>query len=127
MGTEGCIGAKRCFGSSNAACTIRRTGSSTRQDPRVGKLCPRRFDGPPQEAERIRRRDRPEFRERARLILVMSFWKSEKDAGNRWESSAVILKMVAPLIDVCTRVHTYQAAMPGFPNAPLPVAATPIC
>jgi hypothetical protein len=62
-----------------------------------------------------------------RLILVMSFWKTEKDAGNRWESSAAVLKMVSPLIDVCTRVHTYEAAMPNFPNAPLPVAATPFC
>ena len=62
-----------------------------------------------------------------RLILVMSFWKSEKDAGNRWESSAAILKMVSPLIDVCTRVHTYEAAMPSLLDAPLPVAATPIC
>jgi hypothetical protein len=62
-----------------------------------------------------------------RLILVMSFWKSEKDAGNRWESSAAVLKMVSPLIDVCTRVHTYQAAMPSFAVAPLPVAAIPIC
>jgi hypothetical protein len=62
-----------------------------------------------------------------RLILVMSFWKSEKDAGNRWESSAAVLKMVSPLIDVCTRVHTYQAAMPSFTGAPLPVAAIPIC
>jgi hypothetical protein len=62
-----------------------------------------------------------------RLILVMSFWKSEKDAGNRWESSAAVLKMVSPLIDVCTRVHTYQAAMPSFADVPLPAAAIPIC
>ena len=62
-----------------------------------------------------------------RLILVMSFWKSEKDAGNHWESSAAVLKMVSPLIDVCTRVHTYQAAMPSFPEASRPGAAIPIC
>jgi hypothetical protein len=62
-----------------------------------------------------------------RLILVMSFWKSEKDAGNRWESSAAVLKMVSPLMDVCTRVHTYQAVMPSFPATPLPAAAIPIC
>jgi hypothetical protein len=62
-----------------------------------------------------------------RLILVMSFWTAEKDAGNRWESSAAVLKMVSPLIDVCTRVHTYEAAMPNFLNAPLPVAAAPFC
>jgi hypothetical protein len=62
-----------------------------------------------------------------RLILVMSFWKSEKDAGSRWESSAAVLKMVTPLIDVCTRVHTYQAALPSFAEAPLPAAAIPVC
>jgi hypothetical protein len=62
-----------------------------------------------------------------RLILVMSFWKSEKDAGNRWETSAAVLKMVSPLIDVCTRVHTYQAAMPSFAGAPLPATAIPVC
>ncbi len=62
-----------------------------------------------------------------RLILVMSFWKAEKDAANRWECSAAVLKMVTPLIDVCTRVHTYQAAMPAFPDTPLPIAATPVC
>lgn len=62
-----------------------------------------------------------------RLILVMSFWKVEKDAASRWESSAAVLKMVTPLIDVCTRVHTYQAAMPGFPDTQLPIAATPVC
>ena len=62
-----------------------------------------------------------------RLILVMSFWKSEKDAGNRWESSAAVLKMVSPLIDVCTRVHTYQAAMPSLADVSLPAAAIPVC
>jgi hypothetical protein len=62
-----------------------------------------------------------------RLILVMSFWKAEKDAGNRWESSSAVLKMVSPLIDVCTRVHTYEAAMPSLPDASPPVTVTPVC
>src|ERR1700756_840280 len=62
-----------------------------------------------------------------RLMLVMSFWKAEKDAANRWESSAAVLKLVTPLIDVCTRVHIYQAAMPCFPDAPSPIGATPVC
>ena len=48
-----------------------------------------------------------------RLILVMSLWNGEKHASsNRWESSATVLKMISPLIDVCSRVHTYDAAMP---------------
>jgi hypothetical protein len=62
-----------------------------------------------------------------RLILVMSFWRAERDAENRWEFSAAVLKMVSPLIDVCTRVHTYEAGMPSLANAPLPVAVTPVC
>jgi hypothetical protein len=62
-----------------------------------------------------------------RLILVMSFWKAEKDAETRWESSAPVLRMVSPLIDVCTRVHTYEAAMPSLPDAPLPVMVMPVC
>ena len=62
-----------------------------------------------------------------RLILVMSFWKAEKDAETRWESSAAVLQMVSPLIDVCTRVHTYEAAMPSLPDARLPVAVTAVC
>jgi hypothetical protein len=66
-------------------------------------------------------------RKEPRLILVMTFWNAEKDAGNRWEYSAAVLKMVSPLIDVCTRVNTYEAALPGFPDAPLPSAATPVC
>jgi hypothetical protein len=62
-----------------------------------------------------------------RLILVMSFWKTEKDAGNQWESSATVLKMISPLIDVCTRVHTYEAALPSLMDDPLPTVATPVC
>jgi hypothetical protein len=62
-----------------------------------------------------------------RLILVMSFWKAEKDAGSRWECSAAVVKMVSPLIDVCTRIHTYEADLPSFPDVPLPPVATPVC
>ncbi len=63
-----------------------------------------------------------------RLILVMSLWRSEKDAsGNRWESSAAVLKMIAPLIDVCTRVHTYEAALPNLQDSLLPALTAPVC
>jgi hypothetical protein len=62
-----------------------------------------------------------------RLVLVMSLWKTEGDAaGNRWESSGVVLKMLSPLIDVCTRVHTYEAALPNLADAST-AAAAPIC
>jgi hypothetical protein len=63
-----------------------------------------------------------------RLVLVMSLWRSEKDAsGNRWESSAAVLKMIAPLIDVCTRVHTYEAALPSLQDSLLPALTAPVC
>ncbi len=39
---------------------------------------------------------------------------------------AAVLKMVSPLIDVCTRVHTYEAALPGLMPS-LPAVATPVC
>jgi hypothetical protein len=62
-----------------------------------------------------------------RLILVMSLWRGEKDAGNRWEMSAAVLRLISPMIDVCTRVHTYEAALPSFVDAHAPAIAAPIC
>jgi len=62
-----------------------------------------------------------------RLILVMSLWKGEKDAGNRWETSAAVLRLIAPMIDVCTRVHTYEAALPNLADSRAPAIAAPIC
>jgi hypothetical protein len=65
-----------------------------------------------------------------RLVLVMSLWSSEKDAvANRWENSQAVMSMIAPLIDVCTRVHTYEASVPdpaGAAPAAAPIGA-PIC
>jgi hypothetical protein len=62
-----------------------------------------------------------------RLILVMSLWKGEKDAGNRWETSPAVLRLISPMIDVCTRVHTYEAALPNVANSRAPVYAPPLC
>ncbi len=63
-----------------------------------------------------------------RLVLVMTFWKTEKDAtGNRWESSAAVLKLIAPLIDVCSRVHTYEAVLPDVSDPLVAVVNTPLC
>lgn len=63
-----------------------------------------------------------------RLVLVMSFWKAEKDAtGNRWESSATVLKMISPLIDVCSRVHTYEAVLPNGVDGRVASISSPLC
>ncbi len=48
-----------------------------------------------------------------RLVQVLSFWGSAKQATeNCWEESRAVRKLVSPLIDVCGKVHSYQAALP---------------
>ena len=46
-----------------------------------------------------------------RLILVVSFWTTERLAAqNCWEKSRVVRQTAGHLIDACSRVHTYGAA-----------------
>jgi heme-degrading monooxygenase HmoA len=46
-----------------------------------------------------------------RLILVVSFWTTERTAAqNCWEKSRVVRQAAGSLIDACSRVHTYGAA-----------------
>jgi heme-degrading monooxygenase HmoA len=46
-----------------------------------------------------------------RLILVVSFWTTERLAAqNCWERSRVVRQTARNLIDACSRVHTYGAA-----------------
>ncbi len=48
-----------------------------------------------------------------RLILVLSLWQTEKQASeNRWEDASSVRRSVACFVDVCSRVHTYEAALP---------------
>jgi hypothetical protein len=52
-----------------------------------------------------------------RLILVLSLWKTEKQAvENHWECANVMPEVVASFIDVCVRVHTYEAFLPNSPE-----------
>jgi hypothetical protein len=52
-----------------------------------------------------------------RLILVLSLWKTEEQAvENQWECANVMPEMVASLIDVCRRVHTYEAFLASSPD-----------
>jgi len=51
-----------------------------------------------------------------RLITVLSFWRTESEAiANNWEDSRVVRQLLFQLIDVCSRVHTYEAAIPTLP------------
>jgi heme-degrading monooxygenase HmoA len=46
-----------------------------------------------------------------RLILVVSFWTTERTAAqNCWEKSRVVRQAAGTFIDACSRVHTYGAA-----------------
>ncbi len=51
-----------------------------------------------------------------RLILVVSLWATKRmSEENCWERSRIVRQAAGCLIDVCSRVHTYEA---GFTNAP---------
>jgi hypothetical protein len=48
-----------------------------------------------------------------RLVLVLTFWKTKAQARNNcWERVPAVREMVQPLIDVCSKVQTYEAALP---------------
>lgn len=48
-----------------------------------------------------------------RLVLVLTFWATETQArSNCWEHAPAVRKLVQPLIDVCSKVQTYEAAVP---------------
>jgi hypothetical protein len=53
-----------------------------------------------------------------RLLLVITFWKTELQARNNcWEHAPAVRKLVGPLPDVCSKVQTYEAALPASPEA----------
>ena len=64
----------------------------------------------------------------SRLILVISFWSTERAAvENRWEDSRIVRQMAHPLIDVRAKVHTYTAAIPAAPKMSAQVADLQVC
>jgi hypothetical protein len=53
-----------------------------------------------------------------RLIRVLSLWGTEPQATeNHWEDSPAVRKLVASLIDVRVKVHTYEAELPESAEA----------
>jgi heme-degrading monooxygenase HmoA len=48
-----------------------------------------------------------------RLIRVLSLWDTApQSTENQWEDSPAVRKLVAALIDVRVKVHTYEAELP---------------
>jgi heme-degrading monooxygenase HmoA len=63
-----------------------------------------------------------------RLILILTFWNTEKEAtGSRWEKAPAVRKMLSSLIDVCSKVQTYEAAVPKLPGVGLREMEIPVC
>jgi hypothetical protein len=63
-----------------------------------------------------------------RLILVLSLWKTEEQAvENHWECANVMPAMVASLIDICFRVHTYEAFLPNSPEDAIQSSDIRVC
>ena len=53
-----------------------------------------------------------------RLIRVLSLWDTEPQATeNHWEDSPTVRKLLATLIDVRVKVHTYEAELPESAEA----------
>lgn len=49
----------------------------------------------------------------SRSLWVLTFWEAEDQAANNcWEELSVVRKLLLPLIDVCTKVQTFQAILP---------------
>jgi hypothetical protein len=49
-----------------------------------------------------------------RNLLVLTFWEAESQAADNycWEEFSAVRKLLSPLIDVCTKVQTFQATLP---------------
>ena len=48
-----------------------------------------------------------------RLVVVLSLWQTEEQSSqNRWEEMSEVRRSVSRCVDLCSRVHTYEAAFP---------------
>jgi hypothetical protein len=49
----------------------------------------------------------------SRNLWLLTFWEAENQAANNcWEEFPAVRKLLSPLIDVCTKVQTFQATVP---------------
>jgi hypothetical protein len=63
-----------------------------------------------------------------RLVLVLSFWNTEREAvDNSWEDAPAVRSRVSSLVDVCTKVHTYEAALADSSALPTEETGVAIC
>lgn len=66
----------------------------------------------------------------SRNLWVLSFWEAESQAANTcWEEFPAVRELLSPLIDICTKVQTFEATLPDSArharaNGPLGRAAS---
>jgi len=49
----------------------------------------------------------------SRSLWVLTFWETaDQAASNCWEEFTAVRRLLSPLIDVCTKVQTFQATLP---------------
>ena len=48
-----------------------------------------------------------------RRVVVVTLWQTQRQAtGTRWETETAFRRLVAPMLDLCARVQTYEAFWP---------------
>jgi hypothetical protein len=48
-----------------------------------------------------------------RSVMVLTFWETERQATHTcWEEFVSVRRLLAPLVDVCSRVQTFQGTFP---------------
>jgi hypothetical protein len=63
-----------------------------------------------------------------RLVLVLTYWATETQArSNCWEHAPAVRMLVQPLIDVCSKVQTYEAAVPNSSGTEMREAGSRAC
>lgn len=50
-------------------------------------------------------------RREPRRMLVLTLWATDDETGGRWETTTIIQKAIAPLIDLSSSVQTYEGTM----------------
>lgn len=64
----------------------------------------------------------------SRSLWVLTCWETDDQAANNcWEEFPAIRKLLSPLIDVCTKVQTFQATLPQLAESYSQGKAATVC
>jgi hypothetical protein len=64
----------------------------------------------------------------SRSLWMLTFWETEDQATNGcWEEFTPVRKLLSPLIDLCTKVQTFEATMPHLIESSRPGKSASVC